>query len=178
MEQWERAGEELRRAADMHVKAESAKQRPNRDLCVARQAFLEPCKSSREAVYKQRLLQGLPWHWYRKPLMGKRNEGNAAQWLFETAAPNTPPHLRQFTMTRRYMDAATTFDNMCVAFEQTYAQYPAGLLCECCQQTGTCPSRNPWCAAKHQKAEGQQNIILKNREHMNQMRAHKDQTYY
>ena len=39
-------------------------------------------------------------------------------------------------MTGRSLDAATTFEDMCVAFEQAYAQDPAGLLCECCQQVG------------------------------------------
>ena len=64
------------------------------------------------------------------------NAGTNAQWFFETAAPNTRVHLKRFSMTGRTLGAATTFENMCVAFEQAYAQDQAGLLCECCQQTG------------------------------------------
>ena len=55
---------------------------------------------------------------------------------FMTAAPNTPDRLRRFSMTGRSLDAATTFEDMCVAFEQAYAQDPTGLLCECCQAAG------------------------------------------
>ena len=36
----------------------------------------------------------------------------------------------------RCLEATTTFEDMCVAFEQAYAQDPAGLLCECCQPGG------------------------------------------
>ena len=72
----------------------------------------------------------------KKPLTGPRNQGNDARWLFTTAAPNTPERLRQFTMAGRSLDADTTFENMRVAFEQAYAQDPAGLLCECCQEAG------------------------------------------
>ena len=39
-------------------------------------------------------------------------------------------------MTGRNLDASSTFEEMCVAFEQAYAQDPAGLLCECCQEAG------------------------------------------
>ena len=39
-------------------------------------------------------------------------------------------------MTGRTLDSANTFEDMCVAFEQAYAQDPAGLLCECCQDVG------------------------------------------
>ena len=39
-------------------------------------------------------------------------------------------------MTGRTLDAANTFEDMCVAFEQAYAQDSAGLLCECCQEVG------------------------------------------
>ena len=40
------AGEEFKCAADLRVKIASAKRRHNRDLCVARQAFLEQCGES------------------------------------------------------------------------------------------------------------------------------------
>ena len=53
-----------------------------------------------------------------------------------TAAPHTPERLRSFTMKGRSLEATTTFEDMCVAFEQAYAQDPAGLLCECCQAGG------------------------------------------
>ena len=36
-------------------------------------------------------------------------------------------------MTGRTLDSANTFEDMCVAFEQAYAQDAAGLLCERCQ---------------------------------------------
>ena len=72
----------------------------------------------------------------KKPLTGPQNQGNNARWFFMTAAPNTPDRLRRFSMTGRCLDAATTFEDMCVAFEQAYAQGPAGLLCECCQSAG------------------------------------------
>ena len=39
-------------------------------------------------------------------------------------------------MTGRNLDASSTFEEMCVAFEQAYAQDPTGLLCECCQAAG------------------------------------------
>ena len=42
-------------------------------------------------------------------------------------------------MTGRTLDSANsanTFEEMCITFEQAYAQDPAGLLCECCQDVG------------------------------------------
>ena len=53
-----------------------------------------------------------------------------------TAAPRTPERLRSFAMKGRSREATTTFEDMRVAFEQAYAQDPAGLLCECCQEAG------------------------------------------
>ena len=79
---------------------------------------------------------GLPWHCHTKPLTGPQNQGNDARCCFMTAAPNTPERLRRFSMTGRSLGAANTFEDMCVAFEQAYAQDPAGLLCECCQSAG------------------------------------------
>ena len=49
-------------------------------------------------------------------------------------------------MTGRNLDASSTFEEMCVAFEQAYAQDPTGLLCECCQEAGceSCKHASGW----------------------------------
>ena len=80
-------GEDLKCAADVRVKIASANRRHNRDFCVARQAFLEPCGEKRDAFYEQRLLHGLPWHCYKKPLTAKSNTKNAAQWFSKLLLP-------------------------------------------------------------------------------------------
>ena len=90
---------------------------------------------------------GLPWHCHKKPLTGPRNQGNGARCFFTTAAPNTPDRLRQFTMTGRSLDADTTFEDMCVAFEQAYAQDPTGLFCECCQKQAASHASMRWVGA-------------------------------
>ena len=123
-------------AETLRVKVQKAKRRHNRDFCVARSSFLEPCGKDKDAFYEQKLLLGLPWHCHRKPLTGQKHANNAARWFFETSAPNTPERLRRFSMTGRNLDASSTFEEMCVAFEQAYAQDPTGLLCECCQEAG------------------------------------------
>ena len=123
-------------AETLRVKVQKAKRRHNRDFCVARSSFLEPCGKDKDAFYEQKLLLGLPWHCHRKPLTGQKHPNNAARWFFETSAPNAPERLRRFSMTGRNLDASSTFEEMCVAFEQAYAQDPTGLLCECCQEAG------------------------------------------
>ena len=60
-------GRQLPCARDLHVHVASARRRRNRDFCVTHTAFLEPCGTAgREAFYEQQLLQGLPWHCYKK----------------------------------------------------------------------------------------------------------------
>ena len=76
------AGLEVKCATDLEVEIPSPKIRHNRDLCVARGAFLEPCGKGRDAFYEQRLLVGIPWHCYRKPLTGNTNQNNKARWFF------------------------------------------------------------------------------------------------
>jgi len=68
------------------------------------------------------------------------------QWFFETDAPATPDSLRRFSMTERCLDAGTTFEDMCVAFERAYAANVAGVLCECCHSHGceSCKHATGW----------------------------------
>ena len=73
-------GDTVACAATLRVKVQAAKRRHNRDFCVVRSSFLEPCGRDRDAFYEQRLLMGLPWHCYRKPLTGPNNQNNIAQW--------------------------------------------------------------------------------------------------
>ena len=66
-------------APDLHVRVANARRRRNRDFGVARHAFLEPCGAAgEEAFYEQRLLQGLPWHCYKKPCTVRVEEREAA----------------------------------------------------------------------------------------------------
>ena len=58
-------------AETLRVKVQKAKRRHNRDFCVARSSFLEPCGKDKDAFYEQKLLLGLPWHCHRKPLTGQ-----------------------------------------------------------------------------------------------------------
>ena len=81
-------GLELKCATDLKAKVPSAKRRHNRDLCVARNACLEPCGKDRDAFYEQRLLVGLPWHCYRKPLTGSSHDNNKDRW-FSRQLPQT-----------------------------------------------------------------------------------------
>ena len=74
-------GAVLKCAAELRAKTASAKRRHNRDFCVARSAFLEPCGKDRDAFYEQRLLLGLPWHCYQKPLTGSNHQNNSACWF-------------------------------------------------------------------------------------------------
>ena len=67
-------GLEVKWAADVKVKTPSPKIRHNRDLCVARSAFLEPCGKDRDAFYEQRLfcrpsvaLLPKAAHWQHEP---------------------------------------------------------------------------------------------------------------
>ena len=76
------AGRALPCARDLHVHVAAARRRRNRDFCVARTAFLEPCGSAgREAFYEQKLLQGLPWHCYKKPGMVHVGAHETTQWF-------------------------------------------------------------------------------------------------
>ena len=114
---------------------------------MARMAFLEPCGTAgREAFYEQQLLQGLPWHCYKKPGTVSVGGHETTQWFFQTDAPFTPEALQRFSMTERCLDAATSFEDMCLAFERAYAGNVEGVLCECCQTRGceACKHATGW----------------------------------
>ena len=99
-------GRQLPCARDLHLYAASARRRRNRDFCVARPAFLEPCCiAGREAFYELQLLQGLPWHCYKKPGTVSVGGHKTTQWFFETDAPLNPDALKSFSMTERCLDA-------------------------------------------------------------------------
>ena len=72
-------GELVKCATGLRVQVPRAKRRHNRDFCVVRSSFLEPCGKDRDAFYEQRLLLGLPWHCRKKPLTGPQNQGNDAR---------------------------------------------------------------------------------------------------
>ena len=75
-------GEMVDCAADLRVQVPKVKRRRNRDFCIVRSSFLEPCGKDRDAFYEQRLLLGLPWHCHKKPLTGPQNQGNDARCFF------------------------------------------------------------------------------------------------
>ena len=50
------------------------------------------------------------------------------QGFFQTDAPFTPEALQGFSMTERCLDAATSFEDMCLAFERAYAANAEGVL--------------------------------------------------
>ena len=68
------------------------------------------------------------------------------QWFFETDAPATPDSLRRFSMTQRCLDAGTTFEDLCVAFERACAANVDGVFCECCHSRGceACKHATGW----------------------------------
>ena len=68
------------------------------------------------------------------------------RWVFQTDAPFTPEALQRFSMTERRLDAATSFEDMCLAFERAYAANVEGVLCECCQTRGceACKHATGW----------------------------------
>ena len=90
-------------------------------------------------------MQG-PWHWYKKPGTVRVGAHETTQWFFETDAPATPDSLRRFSMTERCLDAGTTFEDLCVAFERAYAANVDGVLCECCHSRGceACKHATGW----------------------------------
>ena len=81
-------------------------------------------------------MQGLPWHFYKKPGTGRVGARETTRWFFETDAPFTPEPLRRFSVTERRLDTSTTFEDMSLAFERAYAANVDGVLCECCRSRG------------------------------------------
>ena len=130
-------GSQLPCARDLHLYLASARGRRNLDCCVACTAFLEPCGiAGRDAFYEQQLLQGLPWHCYKKPGTVSMGGHETTRWFFETDAPVTPEALKRFSMTERFLDATASLEDMSLAFERAYAANAEGVLCECCQTRG------------------------------------------
>ena len=85
-------------------------------------------------------------HCHKKPRTVRVAGREATRWFFETAAPCIPEELMRFSMTERGLDAETTFEAMCLAFERAYAGNPDGVLCECCQSPGceVCKHATGW----------------------------------
>ena len=85
-------------------------------------------------------------HCHKKPRTVRVAGREATRWFFETAAPYIPEELMRFSMTERSLDAETTFEAMCLAFERAYAGNPDGVLCECCQSPGceVCKHATRW----------------------------------
>ena len=78
-----------------------------------------------------------PWYCYKEPGTVGVGGHDTTQWFFETDAPFIPEALHRFSMTERCLDAATSFEDMCLAFERAYAANVEGVLCECCQTRGS-----------------------------------------
>ena len=121
--------------ARLRIFSDTAVRRQNSNFQVPRSAFLEPLGGGREDFYEQRLLFGLPWHCLEKPTFEGEPPHAKSRWTYCTEAPHTPPELRSFTMLDRAVEGNKTMEELCIAFESTYAAQDK--CCACCDIAST-----------------------------------------